>query len=214
MDWREKTVSMNQVKKDEFDLAMTHITVSENRILVETQEDTVWEQIKRDFGDDVLLREIYWEEVEELAWDTDWVYPYITVFIAPESGSVAEDTDLTLQRRIFFEQDEIQEMATVFKTIRNYWYAYRQHGVVLDEARGSSQPEEIDGETVELEEALKEQAAEAETTGTQNEDTAKDAKHDTSGASEDADETGDESQDTEDGDEDDLDEVVERFMDE
>lgn len=162
MDWKKNTVSMGQVDKETFDLTLATVTVSENRIVVEPKDVEDWDRIIRELGEDTVLRDVHWREVEELSTTVESLYyPHIDVrFRRQPTGP--RNVNLVKERRIYFVEDEQEELERCLNTIKQFWNRWRQNQVVPRPDRREPDDEEPD-EIVELEDALREQAQPQET---------------------------------------------------
>ncbi len=115
--WTDKTVSMGNVEKKEFDSELAHVTVSENRITVEFKDVDDWARIKREIGEETILKKLPWEEVAELEANVEHLYyPHIDI----ETGEGA--------KRLYFTEDEDELLQECFNTIKRFWNAYRERG--------------------------------------------------------------------------------------
>lgn len=155
MDWQDKTVSMGNVKKDEFDLHLATVIVSDSRIAVDPHDVEDWGRIFEELGTDKILEEVRWEEVEEVSiTDNELYYPHIDVILRRNLSGEDEGLNGREQRRIYFTEDEADEMNRCFNAIKKYWNKWRQHNIVEDERFPNELERDEDLEEVELEEVI------------------------------------------------------------
>ncbi len=161
LDWKRKTVSMGQVEKETFGLTLATVTVSENRIVVDPNDVEDWGRIIRELGEDTVLREVHWQEVEDVSTTVEGLYyPHIDIrFRRQPTGP--QNVNLVRERRIYFIEDEQEELERCLKTIKQFWNEWRQNQVVPRPDRREPDDDEPD-EVVELEDALREQTEEQE----------------------------------------------------
>ncbi len=157
MDWKDKTVSMGLVEKETFDLQLARVTVSENQILVELKDVEDWERIITELGEDTVLREVHWGEVEDVSTTVqDLYYPHIDIQLRRQPDR-PRDIRLRKERRIYFMEEESDELQNCLDAIKRFWNQWKQRQVVPRQDRRDPDDEELD-EVVELEEALDEGA--------------------------------------------------------
>lgn len=162
MDWRDKTVSMGNVETETFDLTMATVTVSENRVFIDPKDVEDWERIIRELGEDTILREVHWPEVTDVsATVRNLYYPHIDISLRRQPDR-SQDVHLQKERRIYFVEDEVDELQECIKTIRRFWNAWLQNEVQPRPDRREPDDEELD-EVVHLQDALQENAANDET---------------------------------------------------
>ncbi|MDY6761829.1 MAG: hypothetical protein SVY41_02170 [Candidatus Nanohaloarchaea archaeon] len=140
--WTDKTVSMENLDKDVFDTALAHVTVSENGISVEFKQVEDWKRIQREVGDDTILRQVRWDDVETVETETEHLYyPHIDV----ESGEG--------EQRIYFLEDETDVLEECVNAINRFWNAYRGSGsgsrTTYDYDDGDRDESETGGEAAE-----------------------------------------------------------------
>lgn len=153
MSWEDRSVTLGNVKKEEFDLELAMVTVTENRVIVDFKERDDWKRITREVGEDVILREVWWEDVESVDVTQDHLYyPHIDISVAPEED--AEETDVLNEKRIYFIEDEAREFRRVLNTIRRFWNAWRQRNAPAENTYHYQPDDEDAGEEVDLEEAI------------------------------------------------------------
>ncbi|MFB6294530.1 MAG: hypothetical protein ABEI97_02110 [Candidatus Nanohaloarchaea archaeon] len=115
--WTDKTVSMDNIEKEEFDGELAHVTVSENGITVEFKDVEDWKRIQREVGDDTILRQVRWEAVEDVDAETEHLYyPHIDV----ETGEG--------ERRIYFLEDETGLLDACVNAINRFQNAFLEAG--------------------------------------------------------------------------------------
>lgn len=153
MDWKKKTVSMGLVKKEEFDLTLATLTVSENRVRVEPNDVEDWERIFDELGADTVLETVRWEDVEAVDKTVNELYyPHINITLEPDTD---DNFDQPHEKRIFFTEDEQEELQRCFNTILRFWNKWRQHEALEDKRFPNEVETDEDLEEVELEDALR-----------------------------------------------------------
>ncbi|MFB6265541.1 MAG: hypothetical protein ABEI07_00475 [Candidatus Nanohaloarchaea archaeon] len=115
--WKDKTVSLGNVEKEKFDSDLSHIEVSENRIRVEFKEVEDWKRIQREIGEEKILKEVEWDEVEGVGKEKDHLY-YPHIDVETEEG----------EKRLYFLDDEGELLESCISVIERFWNAYRQRG--------------------------------------------------------------------------------------
>lgn len=158
MDWREKTVSMNHVKTEEFDTVLASIVVSENRVVVEPKDVKHWTRILHQVDERMLLEEVHWEDVASVSvTDNELYYPHIDIEIDTEDEADIVSVD---EKRIYFVEGETDTMASCLKAIKRFWNAARQNSAGDDQRhRDDIDPDEADpSEDVELEDAIRQES--------------------------------------------------------
>lgn len=164
--WTDKTVSMDNVDKEEFDGELAHVTVSENGITVEFKDVEDWKRIQREVGDDAILRTVRWEAVEEVDTETEHLYyPHINV--------EAFDTE----QRIYFLEDEEEMLEDCVNAIGRFWNAYKEAGAGSGTGYSYGGAPEEDGDGVETGDEV-ELEADEEGGEAEGEDEDKDAEED------------------------------------
>lgn len=157
MDWKDNTVSMGLVDKEEFDTKLARITVSENRVAVEPKGVDDWERIFEELGADTVLEDVYWDEVENVTVTIrDLYYPHINIQVKRQPQEGERDLSLHRERRIYFTEDEKNTLQDCFSAIKKYWYKWRQSNTRNDDRFDVD--DEPPAEEVELDAALREQA--------------------------------------------------------
>ncbi len=143
MDWKERTVSMGNVDREEFESELGVVTVSENGVTVEFEDVEDWKKIRREVGDERILRQVYWEEVEEVESSVEHLYyPHIDIQVEGDG-----------ERRVYFTEDEVEELEACLKAVERFWNAFRERGPgSRDSYSYESGGEEEAGEEVELQE--------------------------------------------------------------
>lgn len=203
-DWREKSVSLNEVKSEEFDTHLAHITVSESRIHVEFKDREDWKRIKREVGEDAILKEVRWDGVEEVETKVEHLYyPHIDVTFEEADGE-------EVTKRLYFTEDEAETLESCLAAIRKFWNAARQNAPHPRDAESYSYQEgEEPDEEVDLEEAVAEEQAEEDAAGEDG-----DREGGAEDGSEDGPDTGegDEEDEKSDGDDRSVTDVVEDFL--
>lgn len=167
MSWKDKTVSMGLVDKEEFDLALAHVTVSENKITVRFKDTDDVERIRREVDENLLLDEVRWRHVEDVSVSEDHLYyPHINITIASDADDgVNQDLGVTPERRIYFTEDEKDAMERCLDAINRFWQKHKQRHSRKTMRRGDGgyryQDKDVPAadQDVELEDALQEQAA-------------------------------------------------------
>ncbi|MDY6769500.1 MAG: hypothetical protein SVU88_00850 [Candidatus Nanohaloarchaea archaeon] len=115
--WTDKTVSMDKVDAEEFDGELAHVTVSENGIRVEFRDVEDWKRIRREIGDEKILRQVRWRAVEDVTTETDHLYyPHIDIDASGE------------EQRIYFVEDEEDLLEECRAAIERFWSAHRERG--------------------------------------------------------------------------------------
>ncbi len=142
-DWRDKT-TMERAEADEFDTSLTHITVSENRIHVEFRDAEDWKRIRREAGDEVILHEVYWDEVAGVEATTEHLY-YMHIDV-----TVIED-DEEVEKRLYFLEDEEETLQDCLAAIRRRRNAYRQRHAAPGGTYSYAAVDASEGDEVELE---------------------------------------------------------------
>lgn len=140
--WKDKTVSLGNVDKEEFESEMGDITVSENGIRVDFSDTGAWEKIIRNLGQESILRDVRWREVEGLDKTQNHLY-YPHIDVQTERGL----------RRIYFKKGETELMEACLNAARRFRRAFMESG------SGSRQSytydaeeqgdEEVEGQTAE-----------------------------------------------------------------
>lgn len=158
MDWKKKTVSMGLVDTKTFDTLLATVTVSENRVAVDPHDVEDWGHIIEELGAHTILEEAYWDEVVDVSVTIeDLYYPHINIKVQSPQNERSPRHGLDTEKRIYFREDEQEELDACFKAIRAYWNKWRQN-----QTRPENMPETEDDveeqEEVELEDALREQA--------------------------------------------------------
>lgn len=121
MDWREKSVTLGSVKKERFDTHLAHVTVSETRITVAYKDVEDWKRIRREVGTSILLEEVAVEDVRDVDTSEEHLYyPHIDLTVATEDG--------TEEKRIYFMEDEEDDLHACQNAITRFWNAQRQRG--------------------------------------------------------------------------------------
>lgn len=115
--WKDKTVSLGNVDKEEFDSELAHITVSENGIKTDFKDVEDWKRIKREIGEESILKEVPWEEVEGIETNVEHLY-YPHVDVKTDEGT----------KRLYFTEDEVDTLHECFNAIQKFWNFYRESG--------------------------------------------------------------------------------------
>ncbi|MDY6776884.1 MAG: hypothetical protein SVQ76_02150 [Candidatus Nanohaloarchaea archaeon] len=147
MSWEDKTVSLGKLDKQEFDSELAHVTVSENGIEVEFKDVEDWKRIRREVGEEKILEELRWEELEEVDLTEEHLYyPHIDLGVERDGGEREE--------RVFFTEDEKDVMESCLNAVRKFWNAHRQRSSSGRDTYeyGEAGEESSPGEEVELEE--------------------------------------------------------------
>lgn len=163
MDWREKSVTLGNVQKERFNTRLAHVTVSETRITVAYKDAEDWKRIRREVGTDILLEETALEDVQDVDVSEEHLYyPHINLTVATEDGKE--------EKRIYFMEDEEDDLEACLKAIRRFWNAQRQRGAPH---RDSYTYGEEDGDEAETDDAAGDEGG-AEEEGSDDEETAPD----------------------------------------
>lgn len=131
MDWKDKTVSMGLVDKEEFDCELATVIVSENRVTVEKKDVDDWERIENEFDDEIVLDTIHWDEVHDVVIsDESLYYPYIEFVLERQ-----DEYELRERRRIYFTEDEEDKRSACFTAIKQFRRQHLQHYAPGDPTR-------------------------------------------------------------------------------
>ncbi|MDY6773729.1 MAG: hypothetical protein SVS85_00890 [Candidatus Nanohaloarchaea archaeon] len=141
-DWKEKTVSLGNVDSEDFESDLAHVRVSENGVSAGFKDVEDWKRIQREVGEEKILKDVDWEEVEEVSKETEHLYyPHIDI----ETGGG--------EKRLYFKEDEEELLDSCLSAIERYWNAHRQRGTKSRNSYSYSEEEEREEGGPEEEEA-------------------------------------------------------------